>query len=373
MGFLPARPVASGLRSSRSAGRQAIRRAVLEVLESRQLLSGSMPALAAPKYAAGDGAYQVDLLDDFANSAPAGSYAASVDWGDGTSSPGGIDQFDYLSVVMAQHTYAAAGTYPVTLTLTSQADGGQAGASVDVTVAEPAESPLESPSVVGPDAFSPGMYNGFSAESMSPETVTPAPAGPPEVMTVYVNSSAWTSAFRDADPPLTSPALTAYGYPIPTGAGQLNPLAWDNINRISVQFSEDVSVVQQDLALTGVTNASYSFSSFSYDPVNYVATWTLVGALPADKLLLNLRSSPLVGVTDADGNTLDGEWTSGTSGFPSGDTFSGGDFHFRINVLPGDAADVDPADMRVNNYDYTILRANSGQSPRGPGEGDFTG
>jgi Dockerin type I domain len=42
------------------------------------------------------------------------------------------------------------------------------------------------------------------------------------------------------------------------------------------------------------------------------------------------------GVSSASGR-LDGEWSDGTSAFPSGNGGAGGDFRFRINVLPGDA------------------------------------
>jgi hypothetical protein len=41
---------------------------------------------------------------------------------------------------------------------------------------------------------------------------------------------------------------------------------------------------------------------------------------------------------DLDGNALDGEWVNGTSTFANmGNGIAGGDFNFRINVLPGDS------------------------------------
>ena len=44
----------------------------------------------------------------------------------------------------------------------------------------------------------------------------------------------------------------------------------------------------------------------------------------------------MTAVTDANGDALDGEWTDGVSQYPSGDSIAGGDFAFRVNVLPGD-------------------------------------
>ena len=41
-------------------------------------------------------------------------------------------------------------------------------------------------------------------------------------------------------------------------------------------------------------------------------------------------------MADPSGNALDGEWTDAVSTFPSGDGSAGGDFRFRMNVLPGD-------------------------------------
>ena len=65
------------------------------------------------------------------------------------------------------------------------------------------------------------------------------------------------------------------------------------------------------------------------------ATWTLTQDIHADKLLVHLNDT----VTAKDnGSPLDGEWVDGMLNFAegSGDGFSGGDFVFRFNVLPGD-------------------------------------
>jgi hypothetical protein len=71
-------------------------------------------------------------------------------------------------------------------------------------------------------------------------------------------------------------------------------------------------------------------------------------------------------IADANGNGLDGEWTNpapgdagGADSFPSGDGNPGGDFAFRLNVLPGDV-------NRTGNIfgnDVTLTRNAQGSTP----------
>jgi hypothetical protein len=84
--------------------------------------------------------------------------------------------------------------------------------------------------------------------------------------------------------------------------------------------------------LAGVNRAAYTASNFAYNSTTHVATWTLAQPLGKDKLMLGLSASTL---TDDAGNAMDGQWTTGQS-FPSGNGTAGGNFQFRINVLPGD-------------------------------------
>ena len=163
----------------------------------------------------------------------------------------------------------------------------------------------------------------------------------PTVTGVLVASTAWQSAFLAS--------LGGVGYAIPSGSNQVLSLPWGNLNEIIVQFSENVSVAQANMALVGVNVPNYTFapSSFVYDSVAYRATWTVSQNLGVDKLLIDLDGSTAGAVADAAGNRLDGEWTNptwappaapvGGQAWPSGDGTPGGNFLFRFNVLPGDA------------------------------------
>jgi len=162
---------------------------------------------------------------------------------------------------------------------------------------------------------------------------------------VWVGSSAWTS----------SAFLTAVGnplgYAVPTGTGQLVTLPWNNLNRISVAFDENVGIAHAQLALSNARSLAYAVNSFSYDPVGFVATWTTTSAFAADKLRLTVTDA----VTDLAGNALDGEWTDGAGSFAigSGNGITGGAFRFRFNVLPGDVN----RSGSVNANDSNVVRS----------------
>ena len=155
------------------------------------------------------------------------------------------------------------------------------------------------------------------------------------------------------------------------------PLAGGNLNKIIIQFSENVNVVQGDLALVGVNVSNYGFSAFSYDAGTHRATWTLTANLGRDKLLLDLNGSTAGAVTDVSGNRLDGDWTNptwnppsapvGGDAWPSGNGTAGGDFQFRINVLPGDTNQSGTVDVS----DLAVLAAHYRQSYSGWGNADF--
>lgn len=167
----------------------------------------------------------------------------------------------------------------------------------------------------------------------------------PVVSGVFARGTAWNGTFLRY---LGSHGMgdQALGYALPVGSGvQLKALPWSNVNRLSVRFSGPVVIDRDDLILTGINLGTYDVtqSTFSYDAVTFVATWTLPAAITADKLMVSLNADHAGGIVDAVGNRLDGEWTNpalssstGTSIYPSGDGTAGGDFHFRFNVLPGD-------------------------------------
>ncbi|HEY1603438.1 MAG TPA: proprotein convertase P-domain-containing protein [Pirellulales bacterium] len=157
----------------------------------------------------------------------------------------------------------------------------------------------------------------------------------PEVTDVLVDGTAWTGNFLGA---LQSAGEgNGSGYAIPVGsAAQSAPLPWINLNQVQITFNEDVNVQQASLALTGLNVANYAFNGFSYNNSTHTATWTLASPIGADRLQLNLASTGAAAVKDNAGNSLDGEWTSAASSYPSGNGTPGGDFHFGFNVLPAD-------------------------------------
>ena len=177
-------------------------------------------------------------------------------------------------------------------------------------------------------------------------------AAAPQVTGVFVAGTAWTQSFRTH---LQSQSLgdATYGYAV-DAAGQLNDLPWINLNTVSVRFGTDVNVVQNNLTATGVAVAAYPISGFAYDATTFTATWTLASVVSNEKLAVTLS-----GVTDATTDVaLDGEWPGTVAAaFPSGDGSAGGDFRFRLDVLP---ANIDGAGA-VNIADFGRLRAGFGQ------------
>lgn len=186
------------------------------------------------------------------------------------------------------------------------------------------------------------------------ESRTLLSATPPTVVDVAVASTEWDSAFYS----YLNPGGTGIdGYSIPVGSSaQTAPLPWANIDQIIIQFSEDVLVDITDLALSGISTASYGFDHFYYDPQTAIAVWTLESPLLSDQLLIDLDADGLGAITDLDENLLDGEWTDTQSTFASGNGTEGGDFEFRVNVLPGDV----DSSTNVTYYDYANVYWNLG-------------
>ena len=111
----------------------------------------------------------------------------------------------------------------------------------------------------------------------------------PTVTAVYVRGSSWGSGYLSFLAANMSGSSATYGFAIPagTGAAQLETLPWRNLNRISIAFSEDVSVSQAQFAIVGSVG-SYSVSGFSYSSTDHVATWSLSAAIGPDKLYVAL-------------------------------------------------------------------------------------
>jgi hypothetical protein len=189
---------------------------------------------------------------------------------------------------------------------------------------------------------------------------------PAEVTNVLVDGTSWSSGYYGA---LASAGQgNGQGYSIPVGSSaQMATLPWGNLNQIQIQFSENVNVQENSLALTGINVANYPFAGFSYANLTHTAVWTLASPIGADRLSLDLKSTGLAGVTDTSGYPLDGEWTNGASAFPSGGSAGVGDFKFALNVLPGDANQ----DGIVNGQDLVVVASHWMQTGSRPG--DFMG
>ena len=178
----------------------------------------------------------------------------------------------------------------------------------------------------------------------------------PAVAEVRAAGTDWEQSFLDC---LASEGLGEGGYAIPVGPDeQLDELPWVNIDQIVIRFDEDVDVEISDLTVYGVNVPQYAFGAFAYDTATHTATWTLTGPVAADKLLLVLSD----GVTDAAGNSLDGEWVDGSGSHPSGDGAAGGEFRFRLNVLPGDV----DGSGEVRSSDTVKVRRKSNTAPGDP-------
>ncbi|MBN2291190.1 MAG: hypothetical protein JXM70_02120 [Pirellulales bacterium] len=183
----------------------------------------------------------------------------------------------------------------------------------------------------------------------------------PSVADVNICSTDWAPDFIDY---LETENLGTGGYSIPVGSSaQLDELSWNNIDQVKITFSEDVDVQMGDLSISGVNTMAYTFDDFSYDSNTYTATWTLSNAIGKDKLLIDLDGDGLDPVEDYLGNDLDGEWTTSSSTYNSGDSTPGGDFEFRFNVLPGDVN----ASSSVNIFDLILanLKKNKDTSDAG--------
>ena len=188
----------------------------------------------------------------------------------------------------------------------------------------------------------------------------------PTVTAVYVRGSAWAASFLSFLAANTAGSSSTYGFAIPVGSGstQLQTLPWRNLNRISIRFSEDVSIAQAQFAIVGSVG-SYSISNFSYSSSDHVATWSLSAAIGPDKLYVAVPGSGATPVTDAAGNILDGEWTNptsysqvgSTSSFPSGNGTAGGNFAFRFDVLPGDSTGGSLGKVNVSDVAQTKSRS----------------
>ncbi|TWT82989.1 cytoplasmic alpha-amylase [Planctomycetes bacterium CA13] len=133
----------------------------------------------------------------------------------------------------------------------------------------------------------------------------------PAVKSVRLASTTWTTEFTNGlDPEL------GLGYPIPTTSEQLDPVVWPNMDRVIVEFSEDVSE-GLDVSMFHLNGVNLPNVPFTITPNadSTIVTLVLPSGLTTDKFRLTIEDA----IRDRNGNQLDG-----------------GRFDFRFNVLPGD-------------------------------------
>ncbi|WP_146521028.1 S8 family serine peptidase [Stieleria varia] len=177
---------------------------------------------------------------------------------------------------------------------------------------------------------------------------------PPRIDDVWVNSEQWGSALRQTfgDEP---------GYSL-RGIHQSHSVPWrGGVDEITIQFSEDVgdSLAPEHLFLQGADGLNLArVDSIDYDPATYRLVIRPLASIQADRMLLTVFDT----LTDAAGNRLDGEWTTGQES-SSGDSNTLGDFHFRFNVLPGD---VDNSGSVSFSGDLFTVFSNTGNDPADP-------
>jgi hypothetical protein len=227
----------------------------------------------------------------------------------------------------------------------------------------------------GRRANAPATSTDFQTSEFSKAVTVPrADTAPPAVVGVYVNGTAWSPTFRQH---LANAAVghQQIGYRVPGGPAQRAPLPWSNLNELSVTFSEEVSVQQDDLVIRGAGGV-LPVASFTSGPG--IGTWRLASPLRAERLTLELKSGGTTGVTDLVNHALDGEWADGADFMPSGDGAAGGNFVFRFNVLPGDATrngSVNAADLAEvrRRFASAVVAGGAATSPRYSLFADFDG
>jgi uncharacterized delta-60 repeat protein len=190
----------------------------------------------------------------------------------------------------------------------------------------------------------------------------------PVVTQVYVNSTQWTPAFRAY---LESHGLgsATYGYAVPAGIQQINELPWINLNQVTFTFSEPLTYAFGQLKVTGSGGTTYAMDPAGFSTPNvYTASWRLPAGqfFTKDKLMLALDGSSANGIRNAYGAMLDGDWSGLNEVYPSGDGAAGGDFRFRINVLPGDTT----RDGNVLADDFSAVKKKFFKDTTDPTTGD---
>ena len=180
---------------------------------------------------------------------------------------------------------------------------------------------------------------------------------------VKVGSSSWTSTFNSVVDP-----VHGQGYAIPTGGTvQNDTVSWVDIDTIYVSFNDDIDVatmVPANFVLHGLQGASTpSVMAVTWDAGTKTARLSLSGAIINDKLRVEVKDA----VKNTCGEPLNGEFVNDSDSLPgTGDDFTGGDFNFTFNVLPGDAThSTTPATARTNVGDAALVYGSLAAFPFG--------
>jgi hypothetical protein len=316
----------------------------------------------------------VASFQDTGGALPLDSYAATIDWGDGTATTEGTltalgtSPAGTTFVVRGRHTYGAPGTFPIAVTITS-ADGAAALAHGSAFVAGP-------PATVGTltGRLDPRSDTGVSQEDGITRDNTPrflGTAGPGAIVTLRATptgggaSTPLGRAVTDAagnwtiDAPLIPDgsydvAASAVGEDGSTTSETLQTVVMDTVGpqvtgtqldradgRVVLGFRDDRSGLDGRGPVDG---ANYAFTRANSRPGRFLVTslaetppsglTSVVVAAVNDGRWLRGGIYTLVvrsgGVQDVAGNALDGKFFGS---FPSGDGEPGGDFVARLDSI----------------------------------------
>jgi hypothetical protein len=195
----------------------------------------------------------------------------------------------------------------------------------------------------------------------SASALGPAWSPGPTVTSLFVSGSAWTLPFKQHLQANFFHSSAAFGYNLPVGSGAPVQAPWANLNQVSLHMGGEMQVDPADLRVFGVNVREYPVTAvrFDLDPSGFsgTATWTLSRPLVNDKVLLWVDGSENGPRTVfGQGNlVLDGDY----------DGRPGGDFRYRLNVLPADG----DRSGNVSAIDLSAVRTELGTSTSNPGAG----
>jgi hypothetical protein len=181
-----------------------------------------------------------------------------------------------------------------------------------------------------------------------------------KVTGLFVRGSGWNNTYLDLSV-FTTVDGNRLGWQLRDGANQLATtgsnaaqVTWSNVNRISVQFDQPISLPQAAaLTLHAVTASgpqTITATNVTLLAGGTVAQFT-VSTLATGRYIVSI---PATEISDAAGTTvLDGEWTTSSSTFAqgSGDGKAGGIFNFAFNVIVGDVQ----ANGVLNSQDLSAM------------------